>query len=664
MSKAQYERARNFCTGQDLATLGERQSAWANDELLVSFRKKMATVYANFFLGYQLNLMEEKENIAPPNQIYLRFENETLRYTLNVFDQEITDEISQDELKAIGIHLNSELTEAILKNELQPKLIDLLGIMGKKRYTPFFIFDDVNLTWPVFRYFLQLMPDPTSSLNPEDLHLELQKNGTLHVTIDHNGTITTEVFSADDLNRMGCGDLRWPLTPTDIEKLKRIVIEDSTQTEVDHPSHIALKTKQDGSLQYAFMDYQATIVKNIISPEKLKKLGIDPLSFPLTQEEIDARLNPKLMDIVSLLNQRQEIFPNGSESVADNFYDLTPKQQQEFLKQGLDLNLLHTDGLAPFTYLIGNAENGRVDEMLDLAQQYQTREQRLIWINKPDKMIRSDDDETKKITYVAQTALQLAIAKGYETKSGDGCSLSVSNLQLAEKLLKLGADDCINYAEPEKGNTALHIAYLRRDYNAICLLEQFGAARHIKNLAGKMPCEMLTLSFEESKELLKFHTSPNGHPSTYRLDKAQFLDETNLSTLKRHVADLEQNEDKVNFCIDVIGKLTKYLADIKNDDNKSAGLDFKIFRNTQLSNRKANMYVAEQLIESLRKVINNPSTDLTELFTQENVIKIRLEKSLGSIRSQTLNSILKEAREELAMNDNFSSSISPPDNSL
>ena len=79
MSKEKYELARNFCTGQDLATLGERESAWGSTERLRAFRKKMATVYANFFLGYQLNLMEEKENIAPPNQIYLRFENEAIK---------------------------------------------------------------------------------------------------------------------------------------------------------------------------------------------------------------------------------------------------------------------------------------------------------------------------------------------------------------------------------------------------------------------------------------------------------------------------------------------------------------------------------------------------------------------------------------------------------
>jgi hypothetical protein len=66
------------------------------------------------------------------------------------------------------------------------------------------------------------------------------------------------------------------------------------------------------------MDSQATIVKNIISPEKLEELGLDHLSFPLTQQDIDDRLKPKLMDIVLLLNQRREIFPNSSESVANN----------------------------------------------------------------------------------------------------------------------------------------------------------------------------------------------------------------------------------------------------------------------------------------------------------------------------------------------------------
>jgi hypothetical protein len=460
--------------------------------------------------------------------------------------------------------------------------------------------------------------------------------------------------------------LHCPLTQTDIEKLKQIAIEnhaDNTEAESLHPRAIALETKENGALQYAFMNSQAIIVKNEISPEKLEELGLAHLSFPLTQQDIDDRLKPKLGNIVLLLNQRREIFPNSVESVADNFSALTLKQKQEFLQRGLDLNLLHTHGMAPFTFSIGNAENDSVNRILDLAEQYQTREQRVVWINKPDKMMRSYDKKTGKITYVAQTALQLTIAKGYKTINGSGSSLSVSNFQLAEKLLKLGADDCINYAEPTKGNTALHIAYLRRDYDAICLLERFGAGRHIKNLAGKMPYEMLALSFEESQDLLKFHTSPDGHASTYLLDKEQFLDRANLSILEQHVAALNMNEHKVNFCIDVTKKLTKYLADIKNDINKSAGFDFKIFRNTQLSNEKANMYVAEKLLESLEKVIKDPSIELTNLLTQENVTKIRLEKSLDSALSQTLNDILQEAHKELITNDNFSS-VLPPDHSL
>ena len=137
---------------------------------------------------------------------------------------------------------------------------------------------------------------------------------------------------------------------------------------------------------------------------------------------------------------------------------------------------------------------------------------------------------------VQQTPLQLVIAKGYEHRTGNGHLVRTSNLQLAKQLLKLGADEEINYQEPAKGNTALHLAYARRNLRAIRLLESYGASRDIVNGDGKKPSEMLELTFNKVENLLRFHTSPDEHPNTFLLDERQFNDTANLANIRIHIS--------------------------------------------------------------------------------------------------------------------------------
>ena len=213
----------------------------------------------------------------------------------------------------------------------------------------------------------------------------------------------------------------------------------------------------------------------------------------------------------------------------------------ELLGRGLNLNLVVHNGVTQFTWLIGNAENDKASGLLQMSEKYQTREQRLTWINATDSMVRVTEkpllqrvfsSEPYTISHVKQTALQLAIAKGYESQTGNGFPISTSNLQLAAQLLALGADEGIDYQEPTKGNTALHIAYARRDFCAIQLLESYGASRDIENLEGKKPSDMLRLTFNQTQDLLTFHTSPDHHPNTYTLDKARFNNTPNLIKIK------------------------------------------------------------------------------------------------------------------------------------
>jgi ankyrin repeat protein len=232
----------------------------------------------------------------------------------------------------------------------------------------------------------------------------------------------------------------------------------------------------------------------------------------------------------------------------------------QLLAKGLDLNQETHNGVLPFTWFIGNAEHTLVDRLLTSAEQNQTLEQRLVWINKIDAMTRTETIEDKTVdscsglfslgnlcikNQVGQTPLQLAIAKGYTHTSGTNHVLEVSDLQLAEKLLRLGADKEVNYQEPTRGNTALHIAYARRDFDAIQLLESYGASQGIRNKDGETPADMLSLSFSQVKKLLAFHTSPDQHPNTFRLNEAEFHDQANLNKIQNGVK-IERQLIKVN----------------------------------------------------------------------------------------------------------------------
>ncbi len=236
--------------------------------------------------------------------------------------------------------------------------------------------------------------------------------------------------------------------------------------------------------------------------------------------------------------------------------------RSQLLAKGLDLNPELTKGALPFTWFIGNAQNTLVDQLLTSAEQNQTLEQRLIWINKTDSMERYPQPlETEStslcfglfsnegygnLTTVGQTPLQLAIAKGYTDKSNGGKNkLDVSDLQIAEKLLRLGASKQINYQEPTRGSTALHIAYARRDYDAIQLLEKYGASPYIRNKYGESPADMLQLSFSQVEKLMAFHTSPDGHPDTFRLNQEEFNDPHNLQKINNAIK-LERQYVEVN----------------------------------------------------------------------------------------------------------------------
>lgn len=96
------------------------------------------------------------------------------------------------------------------------------------------------------------------------------------------------------------------------------------------------------------------------------------------------------------------------------------------------------------------------------------------------------------------TALHLAVGKGYQNRSASGQHLEFSNLELVEALIAKGAD--VNLPNKD-GNTPLHLAYARRDAAMIDALRKAGAAE-IANKKGQLPEELGEIGYEAAHELL------------------------------------------------------------------------------------------------------------------------------------------------------------------
>lgn len=134
-------------------------------------------------------------------------------------------------------------------------------------------------------------------------------------------------------------------------------------------------------------------------------------------------------------------------------------------------------------FLIANADN-------ESAMLYLTR-----WRNKLNPNIINDQSSRFKTT-----TLHLAVAKGYQNEDADGNPLSISNFQLVDQLLLLGANI---HAATKEGNTALHLACLQRDSLMIARLLTAGADIKAVNDQGLTPLDYLHLSLSQAQEILE-----------------------------------------------------------------------------------------------------------------------------------------------------------------
>lgn len=127
---------------------------------------------------------------------------------------------------------------------------------------------------------------------------------------------------------------------------------------------------------------------------------------------------------------------------------------------------------------------------------------------------------------VGNTALHIAIGKGYKKESAHGQQLKYSNAELAKVLVENGADiNLVNKA----GNTPIHLAFLHRDLEMISYLIAKGARLDIKNNNNQSPLDMLNLNYQQAYDILK------GTVFIFLLDETVFKD--NLEIIKQYLID-------------------------------------------------------------------------------------------------------------------------------
>ncbi|HEV3269211.1 MAG TPA: ankyrin repeat domain-containing protein [Candidatus Rhabdochlamydia sp.] len=118
------------------------------------------------------------------------------------------------------------------------------------------------------------------------------------------------------------------------------------------------------------------------------------------------------------------------------------------------------------------------------------------------------------------TALHLAITKGYKDRSKHGECLTVSNLELVNTLLRLKANPNL---QTKEGYTPLHLACARRDNAMISALIKAGADPDIKDNKGQTPKDLLSIGYSEASKILRKNTC-----DTYLLNEEEY--EANLET--------------------------------------------------------------------------------------------------------------------------------------
>ncbi len=199
---------------------------------------------------------------------------------------------------------------------------------------------------------------------------------------------------------------------------------------------------------------------------------------------------------------------------------------EELLNQGMEVNTTDAERWIGGTMLHSIAKHGKPLEFVKILNKHKIdfnlqdnwENTALLWAiaNGNNAMANEilDYDQNLNLKGLGNTALHLAVAKGYKITTIDGQQLSISNFQLIEKMLKLGADpNLIN----NLGYTSLHLACIRRDPDMINALIKAGANIDTLSPDKKTCAELLKTPFDEANAIINKVTS-----SVYLLDEVEF----------------------------------------------------------------------------------------------------------------------------------------------
>ncbi len=172
---------------------------------------------------------------------------------------------------------------------------------------------------------------------------------------------------------------------------------------------------------------------------------------------------------------------------------------KDFHERGFNFNHQDMWGNTPLLWAIANAKNTTALKILDY-------------------------DQNLNLKGCGNTALHLAIAKGYKKISRDGKKLHISNLQIVQKIIEKGAEtikkggnvDLFNVdVFNRNGCTPLHIACIRRDPEMIDTLLRAKANPTIRtksnesNISDKDCRALIEMSYQEAQSAIDEITRMN-----------------------------------------------------------------------------------------------------------------------------------------------------------
>lgn len=258
-------------------------------------------------------------------------------------------------------------------------------------------------------------------------------------------------------------------------------------------------------------------------------IGKKLAEYILTQDDVNVTWPCKMVNGIFIKESIMDYLPFLEESLVG-----------KLMSKGLDLAMTLNRKLVHDNW-------DYVDFLLRFSSIYQDRAQRLTWINQKYEQRKSVSTShtmtfcwTCTISYSSEldyelgyTALQTAILKSDDHVDGIEDHHVKPYFHMARRLLELGADAAINYQEPYRGNTALHLAYLRRDLQAIELLESHGASNQVVNHKAEKPRQMLNYSQSKALDIL--------NDAEY-LNFNRFNSADNLAAIKQRFAPHSERE--------------------------------------------------------------------------------------------------------------------------